>query len=94
MSIDKEQIIKQLQKVMSFIGSDLLENISSRVRRELNLELNEEEEIRNVIFKFAYSDSNFRLYNKPNKPTTDSVGKLHYPNNKKFETTIERIEFA
>jgi len=94
MSIDKELIIKQLQKVMSFKGSDLLENISSRVRRELNLELNEEEEIGKVIFKFAYSDSNYKLYNKPNKTTTDNVGKLHYPNNKKFETTIERLSFV
>ncbi|MER3327980.1 MAG: hypothetical protein RIF34_00265 [Candidatus Kapaibacterium sp.] len=94
MSIDKELIITQLQKVMSVIGSDLLENISSRVRRELNLELNEEEEIRNVIFKFAYSDSNFKLYNKPNKPNTDKAGKLHYPNNKKFVTTIERLSFV
>ena len=94
MSIDKELIIKQLQKVMSVIGSDLLENISDRVRKELNLNLTEQDEIRDVIFKFAYSDSKFKLYNKPNRPTADNVGKLHYPNNKKFETTIERIEFA
>ncbi len=94
MSIDKELIIKQLQKVMSFIGSDLLEHITGRVRRELNLELKEENEIRMVIFKYALSNPNFKLYNKPNKPIPDSVGELHYPNNKKFETTIERIEFA
>ncbi|PKL78662.1 MAG: hypothetical protein CVV25_10760 [Ignavibacteriae bacterium HGW-Ignavibacteriae-4] len=94
MSIDKELIIKQLQKVMSFIGSDLLENISDRVRKELNLNLTEQDEIRDVIFKFAFSSPDFKLYNKPNKPTTDKDGKLQYPNDNKFETTIERLEFA
>jgi|APTNR8051073442_1049403.scaffolds.fasta_scaffold01921_5 hypothetical protein len=94
MSIDKDLIIKQLQKVMSFIGSDLLENITGRIIREMSLNGVEEKEINDVIFNFVVSSPNFKIYNKPNIPTTDNTGKLHYPNNKKFETTIERLSFV